>query len=92
MGENFDTIFGTRHGWGQDSPFGLSNNDRRHHVYVIGKTGTGKTTLLKNLLVQDIEAGRGVGIIDPHGDLAHELLDFILRRRIEDVAFFRCGI
>ena len=44
---------------------------------VIGKTGTGKTTLLKSLIVQLIESGHGVGLIDPHGDLAEELLDFV---------------
>jgi hypothetical protein len=88
MEENFDVVFGLRHGWGQDSPFGLYSEDRRHHTYIVGKTGTGKTTLLKNLIIQDIEAGRGLGVLDPHGDLATELLDFIPRRRIEDVAYF----
>lgn len=81
-------ILGLRHGWGQESPFGISSDDRRHHCYIIGKTGTGKTTLLRNLILQDIEAGRGVGVIDPHGDLASELLDFVPRRRSEDVAYF----
>ena len=73
---------------GSEWVFGLEHADRRHHLYVIGQTGTGKTTLLRNLIIQDIEAGHGVGIIDPHGDLAHDLLDYIPRRRIEDVAFF----
>lgn len=68
--------------------FGLERADRRHHLYVIGQTGTGKTTLLRNLIIQDVEAGHGVGVIDPHGDLAHDLLDYIPRRRIEDVALF----
>ena len=88
MDENFDIIFGLRHGWGQDSVFGLSAEDRRHHVYLLGKTGTGKSTLLKNLILQDIEAGRGVGVIDPHGDMARELLDFVPRSRAEDVVYF----
>jgi len=88
MDENLDIIFGIRHGRGHDAPFGLSNEDRRHHTYVIGKTGTGKTTLLKNLIVQDIEAGRGIGVLDPHGVLALDLLDFIPSWRIEDVAYF----
>lgn len=88
MEDPFDIIFGIRHGWGHDSPFGLMDRDRRHHCYVIGKTGTGKTTLLKNLIAQDIEAGRGLGILDPHGDLSLELLDLIPSRRIEDVAYF----
>lgn len=68
--------------------FGLEHEDRRHHLYVIGKTGTGKTTLLRNLIIQDIKAGHGVGVIDPHGDLANDLLDYIPRHRIEDVVFF----
>lgn len=81
-------VIGTREVWGQEHAFGISNTDRRHHCYILGKTGTGKTTLLRNLIVQDIAAGNGVGVIDPHGDLASELLDLIPRHRIEDVAYF----
>jgi DNA helicase HerA-like ATPase len=81
-------ILGTRDNWGSESTFGLSADDRRHHLYVIGKSGTGKTTLLRNLILQDIEAGRGVAVIDPHGDLADDVLDHIPRRRIEDVMHF----
>jgi hypothetical protein len=86
--EDFNIVFGMRHGWSQDSPFGLYHEDRRNHCYIIGQTGTGKTTLLKNLVAQDIEANRGFGVLDPHGDLAFDLLDLIPRRRIEDVAYF----
>ncbi len=81
-------VLGLREEWGQEAPFVLSHNDRRHHLYAIGKSGVGKTTLLRNLILQDIEAGRGVGFIDPHGDLASDLLDHIPRHRIEDVAYF----
>jgi hypothetical protein len=81
-------ILGIRDEWGQESLVPLSCADRRHHVYAIGKSGTGKTTLLRNLILQDIEAGRGVGVIDPHGDLALDLLDHIPRHRIEDVTYF----
>jgi hypothetical protein len=81
-------VIGTREHWGQKLPFALSPNDRRQHLYTIGKSGAGKTTLLRNLILQDIEAGHGVGVIDPHGDLATDLLDHIPRRRIEDVAYF----
>jgi hypothetical protein len=66
----------------------LSPRDRRHHLYAIGKSGTGKTTLLRNLILQDIAAGHGVGVIDPHGDLANDILDHIPSNRIEDVAYF----
>jgi hypothetical protein len=87
--EGEDVIeIGTRLGWGGEEPFGLSRTDRRHHLYVLGKTGTGKTTLLRNLILQDIEAGEGVGIIDPHGDLAADLLDHIPSHRTDDVVYF----
>ncbi|GFO82750.1 MAG: hypothetical protein A49_23770 [Methyloceanibacter sp.] len=79
---------GLRHSWGGETPFGLSPVDRRQHVFVVGKSGTGKTTLLRNLILQDIVAGRGVGVIDPHGDLAVDLLDHIPPGRTDDVVYF----
>jgi len=82
------SYIGLRHAWGQDIPFGLQPEDRRHHAYIVGKTGSGKTTLLFNLIAQDIAAGRGVGVIDPHGDLAYEILDCIPPWRTEDVVYF----
>jgi hypothetical protein len=88
MKMNQHLVLGIREHWGQDLPFTLSVPDRRHHLYTVGKSGTGKTTLLRNMILQDIEAGRGVGVIDPHGDLANDLLDHIPRSRIEDVAYF----
>ncbi len=87
MRENFIDI-GNRAVWGGEQPFGLSHATREQHVYVIGKTGTGKSTLLRNMLVQAIEAGEGVGLIDPHGDLALELLDYIPPSRTRDVIYF----
>src|SRR6266850_5385633 len=81
-------VLGMREPWGQEVPFVLPHIDRRQHLYTIGKSGTGKTTLLRNLILQDIEAGHGVGVIDPHGDLATDVLDHIPRHRIEDVAYF----
>jgi type IV secretory pathway TraG/TraD family ATPase VirD4 len=88
MSTNDDVVLGARDLWGEEHHFSLSSSDRRHHLYVIGKSGTGKTTLLRNLILQDIEAGRGVAVIDPHGDLALDILDHIPRRRIEDVSYF----
>ncbi len=79
---------GTRHVWGGNADFGLGRSDRRAHIYMIGKSGSGKSTLLRNLIVQDIEAGEGVAVIDPHGDLANELLDSIPARRTDDVVYF----
>ena len=57
--------------------FGIKKDDRRRHIYVVGKTGMGKTVLLENMAVQDIQAGRGVGFVDPHGEAAERLLDYI---------------
>jgi hypothetical protein len=81
-------IVGTidRHGITRDLEFDAG--DRQHHVYAIGQTGTGKTTFLKNVVLQDIEEGRGVGVIDPHGDLALDVLDAIPRARTNDVIYF----
>jgi len=86
--EKWDLVLGVRQQWGQETPFVLQHSDRRHHLYVIGKSGTGKTTLLHNLIFQDICAGHGVAVIDPHGDLASEVLDYVPRNRIEDVVYF----
>ena len=71
-----------------ETPFGLHPTDRRQHTYAIGKTGSGKSTLLRNLFLQDVHAGRGVGLIDPHGDLAIDLLDHIPPNRTDDVVYF----
>jgi len=68
--------------------FGIKIADRRQHVYLIGKTGMGKTALEKNLVIQDIQSGRGVGFIDPHGETAESLLDFIPSNRVNDVVYF----
>lgn len=86
--ENDKAYIGKRHEWGGDIPIGLSIPERRQHVYAIGQTGTGKSTLLRNLILQDIEAGRGVGLIDPHGDLALDILDHIPSWRTDDVVYF----
>ncbi len=71
-----------------DELLALAQEDRRRHVYVIGQTGSGKTTFLKACLLQDIHAGRGIALIDPHGDLAEEIIDSIPRHRTRDVLYF----
>jgi len=68
--------------------FGIKQKNRRGHMYIIGKTGTGKSTLIENLAISDIKMGYGLALIDPHGDLAEDILDFIPEKRIEDVVYF----
>jgi len=68
--------------------FGIKLDDRRKHIYVIGKTGMGKTTLLANMAAQDIHDGFGLAFIDPHGEQAEELLDYVPKERIKDVVYF----
>jgi hypothetical protein len=82
------SFIGHRQAWGQTIPFGLLAADRRQHLYCIGKSGTGKTTLLRNLILQDIEHGYGVGVIDPHGDLTEAIVDQIPPWRTKDVVYF----
>lgn len=68
--------------------FGIKRKDRRQHMYVVGKTGTGKTALLNNFAVQDIANGEGLCVIDPHGEFVEGLLDKIPAERINDVIYF----
>jgi len=72
----------------RDKKFGIKKEDRTRHMYVIGKTGMGKTTLLENMAVQDIHNDNGLAFIDPHGEVADNLLDFIPERRADDVMYF----
>ncbi|MFC1633158.1 type IV secretion system DNA-binding domain-containing protein, partial [Patescibacteria group bacterium] len=76
---------------GQRRPVYLTQKDRRRHLYLIGKTGTGKTTLFKNMIRDDISEGQGVCVLDPHGDLIEELLMTIPKERAEDVILFDPG-
>lgn len=68
--------------------FGIKRSDRRRHTYIIGKTGTGKSWLLANMIIEDIRKGEGVGIIDPHGDLCDIVLNYIPKNRTNDVCYF----
>ncbi len=68
-------------------PFGIRRVDRRNHMYMIGKTGTGKSTLLKTLMLRDIAAGEGFALFDPHGDLAEEVVAQIPASRREDLIY-----
>jgi len=69
-------------------PVYLDDDDRRRHIYIIGKTGTGKSYLLQDMAIQDIKEGKGVCVIDPHGDLIDEIVKFIPPERAEDVIYF----
>lgn len=72
----------------REKVFGIKKDDRRRHVYVIGKTGMGKTTLIENMVYSDIVAGNGVCYVDPHGDTAEKMLEWIPTNRINDVIYF----
>jgi hypothetical protein len=84
----FDLIVGHNRHHGTSTDIGLTATERERHIYVIGGTGNGKTTMLEYGIVQDIEDGKGVAVIDPHGDLAERLLRHIPERRIKDVVYF----
>src|SRR3989338_8502823 len=80
--------FGASNFRNQNRKFGIKLDDRRRHMYVVGKTGMGKTTILENMVLNDIYAGHGVGLVDPHGDYAEKIIDYIPASRINDVFYF----
>ncbi|MGC9599555.1 MAG: type IV secretion system DNA-binding domain-containing protein [Minisyncoccia bacterium] len=73
---------------GESRPIYITDEDRRRHIYVIGQTGTGKTTEISSMLIDDIQAGKGVAIIDPHGEFAEKALAKVPKERVEDVIYF----
>jgi hypothetical protein len=82
------TYFAATDSRGKYIPFGIKSRDRDRHMYVIGKTGMGKSTLLENMAIQDIRNGEGLAFIDPHGGTVDRLLDYIPENRIKDVVYF----
>ncbi|KKP56110.1 MAG: hypothetical protein UR48_C0040G0001, partial [Microgenomates group bacterium GW2011_GWD1_33_9] len=74
---------------GVERKIAIGDDDRRRHVYIIGATGTGKTELLKSMIMQDINEGKGVCFMDPHGDAVEDILKLIPPERAEDVIYFR---
>lgn len=82
------TYFAATDARGKHIPFGIKAKDRDRHMYVIGKTGMGKSTLLENMAIQDLRNGEGIAFIDPHGGTADRLLDYIPENRIKDVVYF----
>ncbi len=82
------TYFAATDSRGKHIPFGIKSKDRDRHMYIIGKTGMGKSTVLENMAIQDIRNGEGLCFIDPHGGTVDKLLDFIPEERIKDVVYF----
>src|SRR4051812_13225803 len=82
------TYFGETDARNKKIKFGIKAKDRTRHMYVIGKTGMGKSTLLENMAVQDIQNGEGIAFIDPHGKTADLLLNYVPENRIKDVVYF----
>ena len=88
MNSNPITYFAETDARNKRLKFGIKSEDRSRHMYVIGKTGMGKSTLLENMAIQDIQNGNGLAFIDPHGKTADLLLDYIPKERIKDVLYF----
>ncbi len=82
------TYFAATDSRGKRVPFGIKAKDRDRHMYVIGKTGMGKSTLLENMAIQDLRNHEGLAFIDPHGGTVERLLDYIPEDRIQDVVYF----
>jgi len=82
------TYFAATDSRGKRIPFGLKAKDRQRHMYVIGKTGMGKSTLLENMAIQDLQNGEGLAFIDPHGSAVESLLNYIPEHRKDDVVYF----
>ncbi len=85
---DLDVIFGVNDYAGNETAIGTTLDQRRKHTYIIGKTGTGKTTLLKSAIYQDMVNGKGLAVFDPHGDMFHELLEIVPENRRQDVVVF----
>lgn len=82
------SFFGITNFHGRQIPFGIKRKDRRRHMYTVGKSGSGKSKLLELLIQNDIKAGKGVGVLDPHGDLVDNILRAIPKERMDDVIIF----
>ncbi len=90
MAENPDqiTYFAATNSRGKEVSFGIRREDRARHMYVIGKTGMGKSTLLENMAIQDIRNGEGMAFIDPHGSTADRIMEYVPAHRVKDVVYF----
>lgn len=88
MDKNSITYFAETDARNKRVKFGIKTEDRLRHIYLIGKTGMGKSTLLENMAIQDIQNGEGVAFLDPHGSTADKFLDYVPEDRIKDVIYF----
>lgn len=88
QGQQFDVVIGQNIHHNTVTSIGLTEQERERHKYVIGGTGSGKTTMLQYEIVQDIRNGKGVAVVDPHGDMAETILQYIPEDRIDDVVYF----
>jgi DNA helicase HerA-like ATPase len=80
-------VFGKANFRNKDVKFGIKTDDRRRHMYLLGKTGMGKSVVLENMIIQDILAGNGLAVVDPHGDLVEKVIKFVPKSRINDVVY-----
>lgn len=87
-GKKLSIMIGENHHHEAITPIGLTEEERERHMYIIGGTGSGKTTMLQYAIVQDLRNGKGVAIIDPHGDMAEALLRQVSPERVKDVVYF----
>ena len=83
-----DVVFANNNYGGSVTPIGLTQEERRRHMYILGATGTGKSTLLLSMIDQDIKNDKGLCVIDPHGDLIEKILPTIPDNRLQDVIYF----
>ena len=86
--KKLDVIIGKNEHHGVLTPIGLTEAERERHIYVIGGTGNGKTTMLQYQIVQDMQNGKGLAVVDPHGDMAETLLQHVPPERVSDIVYF----
>lgn len=86
-GNKYDVVFGKNNHGGTVTDIGLTEEERETHMYIIGRTGSGKTTMMFSMAKHDIEEGRGLAFLDPHGDVADDLISIIPKSRINDLVF-----
>lgn len=88
LSEKHQLILGENSHHGRTKNVSLNSEQRLRHMYVVGASGTGKSTLLLNLIIQDVQKGQGIAVLDPHGDLIEQILEYIPRHRLDDVVLF----